>query len=120
MAIPLTSVSSLAAGTYSPSSGSQLCLMCPANYTNAADGSASCPSSIPPGTDLAQRYAVIVSFGVYFNGTTLDEIARHVGVEASSFQVLAGLVRCVQVWGGDVVVRTWRRGATINYLVGTV
>ena len=37
---------------------------------------------------------MIVSFGVYFNGTTLDEIAALVGVQASPAEVLSNLVRC--------------------------
>ena len=45
------------------------------------------------GTNLTEVYAVIVSFGVYFNGTTLDEIAAMVGVQASPYQILSNLVR---------------------------
>ena len=38
---------------------------------------------------------MIVSFGVYFNGTTLDEIAALVGVQTGSpYEVLSNLVRC--------------------------
>ncbi len=49
----------------------------------------------PVGANLTERYAVIVSFGVYFNGTTLDEIAALVGVQAGSpYEVLSNLVRC--------------------------
>ena len=58
--------------------------MCPPGCINAADGSSSCPQLIPPGTNLATRYAVIISFGVYFNGTALDEIASRVGVQANN------------------------------------
>ena len=68
--------------------------MCPADYINGADGSTACPLRIPPGTDLAERYAVVVSFGVFFNGTTLGEIAARAGVQASPYQVLSTLVRC--------------------------
>lgn len=82
------------AGTYGPGESAQLCLMCPAGYINAADGSTSCPQLIPRGTDLATRCAVIVSFGVYFNGTALDEIASRVGVQANPYEVLGTLVRC--------------------------
>ena len=69
--------------------------MCPAGFINGADGSSACPQRIPPGTDLAERYAVIVSFGVFFNGTALDEIASRVGVQASPYEVLSTLVKCV-------------------------
>jgi len=52
--------------------------MCPTNTTNYEDGSSSCPVAVLPGTSLAARYAVIVSFGVYLNGTSLEDIARKV------------------------------------------
>jgi len=40
---------------------------------------------------------VIVSFGVYFNGTTLDEIAALVCVQGGSpYEVLSNLVRCAR------------------------
>lgn len=53
--------------------------MCPENMTNLEDGSNSCDAPVRPGTNLTLRYAVIVSFGVYLNGTTLEEIAAKVG-----------------------------------------
>ena len=84
----------LVAGTYGPVAGGQLCQMCPTNFTNGADGSSSCPLVIPPGTNLAERYAVIVSFGVFFNGTALRDIAARVGVQGSPYEVLSNLVRC--------------------------
>lgn len=52
--------------------------MCPANMTNLQDGSAGCPTPVQPGTNLTMRYAVIVSFGIYLNGTGLDDIASTV------------------------------------------
>lgn len=52
--------------------------MCPENMTNLKDGSSSCQVPVQPGTNLTMRYAVIVSFGVYLNGTSLDEIAAKV------------------------------------------
>lgn len=55
--------------------GSRLCAMCGANTTNLEDGSASCPVPVLPGAGPAARYAVVVSFGVYLNGTSLDDIA---------------------------------------------
>lgn len=58
--------------------GSRLCYMCPENMTNLEDGSSNCNEPVRPGTNLTMRYAVIVSFGVYLNGTTLDEIASKV------------------------------------------
>lgn len=67
--------------------------MCPANFINSGDGSTSCPLTISPGTNLAERNAVIVSFGVYFNGTALNEIGSLVGVKASPLLVLSSLVR---------------------------
>ncbi len=53
-------------------------MMCPTNTTNLEDGSYDCPVAVLPGASLAARYAVIVSFGVYLNGTSLEEIARKV------------------------------------------
>jgi hypothetical protein len=47
--------------------------------TNLEDGSSECPISVLPGTNLSTRYAVIVSFGVYLNGTSLNDIAYKVG-----------------------------------------
>lgn len=58
--------------------GSKLCMMCPANMTNLEDGSHDCPVLVLPGTNLAARYAVIVSFGIYLNGTSLEEVAQKV------------------------------------------
>ncbi len=58
--------------------GSRLCFMCPENMTNLEDGSTACSVPVQPGTNLTMRYAVIVSFGVYLNGTTLEEIASKV------------------------------------------
>jgi hypothetical protein len=52
--------------------------MCPANWTNLEDGSGGCPVAVIPGAPLATRYAVIVSFGVFLNGTSLDDIASKV------------------------------------------
>ena len=49
--------------------------MCPENMTNPEDGSAACDVPVLPGTNLTMRYAVIVSFGVYLNGTSLADIA---------------------------------------------
>lgn len=53
-------------------------MMCPANMTNLEDGSHDCPVLVLPGTNLAARYAVIVSFGIYLNGTSLEEVAQKV------------------------------------------
>jgi hypothetical protein len=55
--------------------GARLCLMCPENATNAEDGSDACAVPVRPGTNLTTRYAVIVSFGVFLNGTSLADIA---------------------------------------------
>ena len=60
------------------SQGSRLCMMCPTNTTNLEDGSYDCPVAVLPGASLAARYAVIVSFGVFLNGTSLGEIAQKV------------------------------------------
>ena len=64
--------------SYPPGQGSRLCLMCGANTTNLEDGSAACPVPVLPGAALAARYAVVVSFGVFLNGTSLDDIAGKV------------------------------------------
>ena len=53
--------------------------MCPYNTTNLQDGSPDCPAPVLPGSNMTARYAVIVSFGVYLNGTSLDDIAQKVG-----------------------------------------
>ena len=53
-------------------------MMCPGNTTNLEDGSESCPQAVLPGTNMTTRYAVIVSFGVYLNGTSLSDIAQKV------------------------------------------
>ena len=58
--------------------GSRLCMMCPGNTTNLEDGSGSCPQAVLPGTNMTTRYAVIVSFGVYLNGTSMSDIAQKV------------------------------------------
>lgn len=58
--------------------GSRLCRMCPANMTNLEDGSPECNVPILPGTDLTMRYAVVVSFGITLNGTSLEEVATKV------------------------------------------
>lgn len=52
--------------------------MCPSNTTNLEDGSSDCPTALQPGTNTSARYAVIVSFGVFLNGTSLDDIAQKV------------------------------------------
>ena len=65
-------------GMWCCAQGSRLCFMCPFNTTNLEDGSSSCPTSVLPGTNMTARYAVIVSFGVYLNGTSLDDIAQKV------------------------------------------
>ncbi|KAK9917087.1 hypothetical protein WJX75_000778 [Coccomyxa subellipsoidea] len=80
-------------GTFAPRMGSKLCVMCPTNTTNLEDGSYDCPVAVLPGGSLAARYAVIVSFGVYLNGTSLDDIAHKVGVNASSVAILEHLIR---------------------------
>ena len=53
-------------------------MMCPGNTTNLEDGSGSCPQAVLPGTNMTTRYAVIVSFGVFLNGTSLSDIAQKV------------------------------------------
>ena len=57
--------------------------MCPSNFTNFEDGSSTCSVPIIPGTNLRMRYAVIVSFGVFLNGTDLDSVAAKVGCSAT-------------------------------------
>ena len=65
--------------------GSRLCIMCPSNTTNLEDGSSDCPTYVLPGTNMTARYAVIVSFGVYLNGTSLEGIAQKVGRASLTF-----------------------------------
>lgn len=62
--------------------GSRLCTMCPNNMTNLQDGSDTCTVPVIPGTNLKMRYAVIVSFGIFLNGTDLDEVAAKVRMHA--------------------------------------
>ena len=52
--------------------------MCPEGTTNLEDGAAACQIAVAPGTNLATRYAVIVSFGVLLNGTSLEDVAPKV------------------------------------------
>ncbi len=52
--------------------------MCPYNTTNLQDGSSDCPAAVLPGSNMTARYAVIVSFGIFLNGTSLDDIAQKV------------------------------------------
>ena len=69
--------------------------MCTANMTNLEDGSNECPIVVLPGTSLAARYAVIVSFGVFLNGTSLTTTSRTRSVPAGSVPVVcpaAGLL----------------------------
>ena len=55
------------------------CASCaPYNTTNLQDGSPDCPAPVLPGSNMTARYAVIVSFGIYLNGTSLDDIAQKV------------------------------------------
>lgn len=68
--------------------------MCPESLSNLEDGSSSCTVPVRPGTNLTLRYAVIVSFGVYLNGTTLDEIAAKVG--KSDFHATPFYAQCLQ------------------------
>lgn len=60
--------------------------MCPENLTNLEDGSSRCDIPVRPGTNLLMRYAVIVSFGVYLKGTTLEAIASKVGPATNSLK----------------------------------
>ncbi|KAK9813648.1 hypothetical protein WJX73_001491 [Symbiochloris irregularis] len=97
---PIGPLSTLPAGwplppsrTFSAAQGSRLCTMCPSNMTNLQDGSDDCTVPIIPGTNLKMRYAVIVSFGIFLNGTDLDEVASKVGVNASAQDVLGHLIR---------------------------
>ena len=62
-------------------------------WGKAGVGGASGGAQVGEGTDLSTRYAVLVSFGVLLNGTALNDIARRVGVNASSTAILHTLVR---------------------------
>ena len=70
--------------------GSRLCLMCPENATNVEDGSDACAVAVLPGTNLTTRYAVIVSFGVFLNGTSLADIAPKVPLPLHCRKALTG------------------------------
>ena len=61
--------------------------MCPHNFTNFEDGSSECSIPMTPGTNLRMRYAVIVSFGVFLNGTSLDSIADKVSLAGASASI---------------------------------
>ena len=53
--------------------GSQYCHLCPEGYMTERDGSAHCTVLIES-TDLRRHYAVIASFDVLLDGTSLEEI----------------------------------------------
>ncbi|KAK9825612.1 hypothetical protein WJX74_010253 [Apatococcus lobatus] len=96
-------------GTFGPEEGEELCTMCPKNFTNFEDGSSGCSIPVIPGTNLRMRYAVIVSFGVFLNGTSLDSIAAKVGVNAAPEDVLDHLIKldtatAFNISEGDVYV----------------
>lgn len=60
-------------GSAAVGEGSEYCELCPEGYITQSEGSAHCTVLIES-TDLRRYYAVIVSFGVVLNGTTLEEI----------------------------------------------
>ena len=55
--------------------GSRYCQLCPDGYTTFAEGAAHCTVPVES-TDLSRYYAVIASFDVVLNGTSLEEIER--------------------------------------------
>ena len=83
--------------------------MCPANMTNLQDGSTGCPTPVQPGTNLTMRYAVIVSFGIYLNGTGLADIASTVSDISGAGLLGGGVVEpsgATHCWGQHTNVHT--------------
>lgn len=94
--------------------------MCPENATNLEDGSDACPVAVQPGTNLTTRYAVIVSFGVFLNGTSLDDIAPKVrcstallGRFAKAWQVLTYIQGPVVCGKRSEKLRHWQSGLPV-------
>ena len=93
--------------------GSRLCFMCPSNTTNLEDGSSSCPTSVLPGTNMTARYAVIVSFGVYLNGTSLEDIAHKVGRVPLTHYPGLPLLACEKAYPADSVSVQYSHGSGV-------
>jgi len=89
--------------------GSQYCELCPDGYITDKEGAAHCTVPVKF-TDLRRYYAVIASFRVVLNGTSLQEIERlGKSVHASGVVVLKMLVRtdmadALNISVGDVAV----------------
>eukprot|EP00210_Caulerpa_lentillifera_P001894 g1822.t1 len=96
-------------GSAANKQGSEYCQLCPDRYMTDREGSAHCTVSIKS-TDLSTSYAIIASFGVVLNGTSLEEVERlGTGVRASGIIVLKTLIRtdmadALNISVGDVAV----------------
>jgi hypothetical protein len=91
------------AGTAAPAAGAALCALCPEGATTAGDGAAACNVTLPPATDLARRYAVIVHVSLFVKGVDLEGLlALRAGVDAPPEEVVGGLLRGDVAAGFDV------------------
>lgn len=62
-------------GSAANKEGSEYCQLCPEGYMTDREGAAHCTVSVRS-TDLRTSYAIIASFGVVLNGTSLEEVER--------------------------------------------
>ncbi|GMH32813.1 hypothetical protein BSKO_00647 [Bryopsis sp. KO-2023] len=80
-------------GTYSKGSGSEQCDICSKDWTTHGEGQSSCLVHVRK-TDLSKHYAIIASFGVFLNGTSLEEISSlEPGVSGPGVAVLSILIK---------------------------
>jgi len=89
-------------GSVAARPGSRYCELCPDGYITEKEGSAHCTVPVKF-TDLRRYYAVIASFVVVLNGTTLEEVellGTRKPIEMSS--PLAMPFSCSCVWAYDI------------------
>lgn len=80
-------------GTFSAGNGSEQCTICENGWTTHEEGRSSCMVRVRS-TDLSKDYAIIASFAVLLNGTSLEEISDiERGVDGSGVAVLSILIR---------------------------
>lgn len=80
-------------GTFSEGNGSRQCAICDQGWTTYGEGHSSCMVRVHS-TDLSKDYAIIASFAVLLNGTSLEEISdMEPGVNGSGVAVLSILIR---------------------------
>lgn len=80
-------------GTFSSGNASRQCGICDKGWTTQGEGCSSCTVKVQS-TDLTKDYAIIASFGVVLNGTSLREIHdMELGVSGSGKAVLSILIK---------------------------